>query len=454
MIFELTINNVQHIKYLNFTTNLSDNKIICLAGKNSAGKTTLMRAVRNLYLNNTYAETAAPYIFENESQVHYKIGETEISFTYNNLISMLDTRQNISDEIKNLFLVELSIPHGERFNQFGRLIDRDAEIRSKIAVGDYSVPNGLIAFLSEVYGGNRFQLLRSVEIKGSNYYFILKDEEERYYIREDYLSSGEYFVINLYRHLQSKKKLIFIDEIDISLDASAQVKLLKSLRIFCITHEVNIIFTTHSLALMKTLEPDELFYMEYDSNDQHVSINNRSYNFIKSVLYSFTGYDKYILTEDKCLEDYIKYLINSAAHIFYEYQVIYVAGGSQVVDLLSRNITKEFLSSKENVMAILDGDQVDKAYHQAHDLVEFLPFLSIEEEIYDRYMEGDTRLPRVESIEGGKKNKKAKNLFWKLTKVHSGNQLISHEGIYEYLEELYPTKVTDFKTKIVSFLNQ
>ena len=39
--------------------------------------------------------------------------------------------------------------------------------------------------------------------------------------REDYLSSGEYFLIRLYRTIMSSARLIVIDEIDISLDAVA-----------------------------------------------------------------------------------------------------------------------------------------------------------------------------------------------------------------------------------------
>ena len=89
--------------------------------------------------------------------------------------------------------------------------------------------------------------------------------------------------------IQRKCKLIVIDEIDISLDASAQVNLIKQLRQFCNDYEVNIIFTTHSLALMKTLADSELYYME--SNDAVISFRNVSYNYIKSELFCFVGWD-------------------------------------------------------------------------------------------------------------------------------------------------------------------
>ena len=47
----------------------------------------------------------------------------------------------------------------------------------------------------------------------------------------------------------SSRKLIVIDEIDISLDAAAQAKLVEQLRLSCQKYAVNIVFTTHSLTL-------------------------------------------------------------------------------------------------------------------------------------------------------------------------------------------------------------
>lgn len=129
--------------------------------------------------------------------------------------------------------------------------DIDSEFRRNISIKNYSKPDELIFFLSDIYKSNRFDNLKEITVKGVKYYFVLREND--YYIREDYLSSGEHFVINLYKMIQSKSKFIVIDEIDICLDASAQVNLLEELRKFCNRYEVNIIFTTHSLAIMKKL---------------------------------------------------------------------------------------------------------------------------------------------------------------------------------------------------------
>lgn len=454
MNFKLQIENIQHVKELIFSIDLSQNKIICLTGKNSVGKTTLIRAIRNLSINNTFQDTAAPYIFRGNSSVNYQIDGTNILFEYNKKLKTIDTRQSIDDSIRDLVVVELPIPHGERFNHFRKLSSIDSDIRSKIALSEYTTPSELIDFLHQVYRNDRFKDLKQVVIKGEHYYFILKDDDDRFYIREDYLSSGEYFVISLFKHIQKRHKLIVIDEVDISLDASAQVNLIESLRDFCVSHSVNIVITTHSLAIMKQLKPDELFYMECNEETGEIEIENRSYNFVKSIMYGFSGNDKYILTEDECLVDYLEYLVKSSSEsTFYKYQMIPVAGGSQVIDLMKRNAEQQFLTEKENVISVLDGDQSDKAYHVGLDNVLLLPFPSIEKEIYQRFLGGDKSLPSV-SVDGKTFTKKAKNYFWKITRVHNQTSEMGKEEIYDYLGGVLATEIEVLQQRLMSFLQQ
>ena len=168
----------------------------------------------------------------------------------------------------------------------------------------------------------------------------MRDPVERFYIREDYLSSGEYFLINLYRYIHEKRKCIVIDEIDIALDSSAQVKLIEELRRLCELYEVNVIFTTHSLALMETLNEGELHYME--NSEGKVSIREISHNYAKSILFGFhKNWDRYILAEDELSANFIKYLIHKTGEqIFSKYIVIHFGGAQNTVDLAKDRLQK------------------------------------------------------------------------------------------------------------------
>lgn len=451
--------NIQHIKKQQVVFNLSENKLTCIAGKNGVGKTTLIRAIRNLAINSTFQETAAPYIFDKSSSITYSIDglNNDITFAYNRYIKGIDSKQDIPEEIKSKIKVELPIPHGERFNHFRRLADIDEELRTKIAIGDYKESNDIISFLKIIYGDNRFDHLKQVEIRKMIYYFILKDDNERFYIREDYFSSGEYFVVNLFKQIQQGKKLIVIDEIDISLDASAQVNLVGALRDYCRQYETNIVFTTHSLALMKTLHDDELHYMEQESNGENslISVKPRSYNFVKSVMFGFSGFDKYILTEDDCLAKYINFLLNnSETKNFYQYQIIYIGGATQVIDLMKRNEDTKFLSEKENVLAVLDGDQKEKQYVIEYDNVIFLPFLNIEMELYQQFKNGCLIVDDIKKITNKKITDQSKNFYKQLTKPRfDTGAKMSESEVYAYLERLNPEGVCNFKRLLINFLN-
>ena len=194
-LFNCILSNIQHIEELRFNIDLSENKLMCIVGKNGVGKTTLIRAIKNLQSADTFTKTASPYIFNDTSQIKYTIDEVEYDFKYISKLQVIDTKSIIDDEIKNSIYVELPIPHGERFNLFQRLSEIDEELRKNISLGKYEKPNELISFLSNVYNSNRFDNLKEISIKKVKYYFILKEDD--FYIREDYLSSGEFFVINL-----------------------------------------------------------------------------------------------------------------------------------------------------------------------------------------------------------------------------------------------------------------
>jgi len=436
--FNCKLFNIQHIKELSFSVDLSKNQLMCIVGKNGVGKTTLIRAIKNLKSADTFTKTASPNIFKKNSRILYAIDQVEYDFQYSQKLNVIDTKAIIDKKIKESINIELPIPHGERFSHFQRLGEIDDELRTNISLQQYQSPQELIALLSAIYQSNRFNDLKEIKVKGAKYYFIL--QEDNFYIREDYLSSGEHFVINLYKMIQRKCKLIVIDEIDISLDASAQVNLIAQLRIFCANYEVNIIFTTHSLALMKTLDDSELYYME--SSDATISFKNVSYNYIKSELFCFTGWDKYILTEDKMLENYLTHLIaQSNTPIFFKYKIIYIGGASNVIDLMKRNDNDKIFSTSNNVICVLDGDKFEEL--KSHDKVFFIPFDSVEKQLFFHYQNGE-----LSNMDFMKTPKNPKELFNSIKE----KRYLSELEIFSFINSKKVEEVESFKNQLISFL--
>ncbi|MEX1196239.1 MAG: AAA family ATPase [Pseudohongiellaceae bacterium] len=437
--FDVTIRNVQHVGHMHFALDLSKCGLTCITGRNSAGKTTLVRALRNLKHSDTFKRTASPSIFRSDSLITYQIDDTCYEFKYDPALGTIDTKEIIDDCVKDGIFVELPLPHGKRFS-FIQRSDLDDQLRRSITLEQYGEPTELIRFLSSVYRTSRFDNLKSFLHKGTTYYFLLRDHG--YYIREDHLSTGEYFVIQLYRLMQNKCRLIVIDEIDISLDALTQANLVEELRDFCLRFESNIVFTTHSLALMKTLSDGELYQLLPDRKEH--KIVNVSYNYIKSTLFGFKGYDKYILTEDEMLEDFLYYLLRDALsqrslHI----TIIYVGGANNTIDLMQRNREHQFFAVPAKVLTVLDGDAKEHAKVEGEEPILFIPFEDIEKQLFTYYETGE-HFQTVGRCNSGK------DLANRLKRQNNN----SHIPIFRFLEEYHFHEIQAFREELIAFVDK
>lgn len=443
MKIHLEICNIQHVSSLSFSIDLNDPKLTCLIGKNGVGKTTLIKSIQNLKFADTFTQTSQPGIFSNESFIKYKVNDSEYTFTYDHNIRTLNTKTLIPDHIKANIDVELPIPHGQRFSFFQTLTKADPDIRSNIVLRTFDRPTELINFLNYIYSTSKFDSLIRIKVKRTDYFCILLDNSR--YIREDYLSSGEYLLISVYRKIKNHCKLIVIDEIDISLDAAAQTRLAFKLREFCHLYNVNIVFTTHSLALIKTLSDNEIFYLLEDNGN--VSAAPASYGYVKSLLFGFRGWDRYILTEDELLQKLLEHILTKhhpATH--FQYKIIYIGGGSGVVDLMTRNAKEEFFSEQKNVISILDGDQAELKHAKNFKNVYCIPFDSVEKQLHSDYHNGATDLVKtLGAIPTDLDNKK----FYKHV---IKSKLMSESQIIEYLCLAHHEKTLEFSKIFNEFL--
>lgn len=440
MQFSVEIHNIQHIDSLRFSIDLSKNQLVGIVGRNGIGKTSLMKSLLNLRSADTFKKTSSDSIFRGNSSIDYKIDDLQIGFTYDPALASLNLKGVVPEPIRAIVDVELPMPFGQRFNFFQSISDADAEIRRAIVLGEYGRPDELINFLQSIYGPDKFNDLVEIRVKGVSHYCILLPESR--YIREDYLSSGEFFLISLYRKIQSRSKLIVVDEIDISLDAAAQVYLVNRLREFCARYSVNVLFSTHSLAIMQTLEDGELYHMRHGDNG--IEVVQESYAYIKSTLFGFRGWDRYILTEDRVLMRFLEYVIQRyCGDIFYEYKIIYVGAAQSVVDLMLRNAHDEFFASREKVLTVLDGDQRNERYAQKDNVI-FIPFESVEKKLHNDYAAGQLRLlGTYETVD-------PKKLFEKFISMKK----LSETKIFEHLCSTNEQSVSDFARSLTAFLSR
>ncbi len=437
MIFRLKIENVRPVASLALEIDLDHHGLLCIVGKNGSGKTTLAKAMMNLALADTFMRTSADGVFDSTSTIRYRLDAEEYIFTYDAALRAISTKKLVSTHHKELVAVELPAPHGQRFTFFRTLADRDDDIRRAVVLGQYKSPTELINFLSSIYGNERFANLVEVRFSGGVCCCFVQPDQR--YIREDYFSSGEYFLINLYRKVSKGTPLVVIDEIDISLDAQTQARLAEQLRLLCHQHRVKLVFTSHSLALMQTLESDELYYLERTATE--TVLTPMSFNAVKSLMFGFKGWDRYILTEDEVLKQFLEYVIGRyCSPKFFSYQIIYMGGGGQATGLMNRNRNYQFLGPATHVISILDGDQ-DRPNPPPG--IHCIPLHNVEKALWDEYRHTEF----VHGFEGGEQLD-PKPLYRRFTK----SRMLAPEEIFKLLCDRHHTEMTCFAHTLRKFL--
>lgn len=305
----------------------------------------------------------------------------------------------------------------------------------------------MIAFLKSIYSTDKFDNLKVTSVKKNNFYFILLKND--YYIREDHLSSGEFFLIQLFRLITSKASLVIVDEVDIALDASAQVKLFSAIKPLVSKHGTRLVLISHSLAFMSTVDPGGIYYIE-STKTGTISIENRSYGYIKSDLYGFRGKERYILTEDEMLSGFIKYLIKNHIQTFYEYEIIEVGGEPQVRNIVAKNDQHQIFGLEKHVLVVVDGDihhQLSKNWTSKSLLVSS-PVDDLEVYIWDNREKLLTDV-HLAPFKHAEKKKKTAKTYW--GKVISSGQKTEDELyglIHEHNRDLTTTLLGIIKTHL------
>lgn len=441
MMISLNINKLQHIDELSVDFDFTIEPLICMTSKNGVGKTSIIKSLALLKDTTIISKTSSMFSMDEKTKIEIHLNEDKYTFTYNN--NELDTKDILKDE--SLLNVELPIPYGKRFSEFPALGNIDMELRELFLKGQYNTPSDAITFLEKIYAGDKFKNLKEVKIKGVSYYFIPLSENK--YIREDYFSSGEFFVLSIYKMMTSSSKLIIIDEIDVSLDSSAQISLMTAIKDMCLANDKKILFTTHSLAIMRTIYDHGTPIIYLKNEDNKTTANEVSYSFIQFEMFGFHGYDKYIFTEDKTLESYIKEKLSNLITTN-RVKIVYIGGCDQVVDIMKRNKAYQFICAPGNAIAILDGDAARK--YGSRDDVLLSPFDDIEDEMYRKYKDENDKynLPNV-----APENAKSKYYWQRLNETKEMHNL-TKQNILDILEAGFDAKITAFTEQLNEFINR
>lgn len=242
---------------------------------------------------------------------------------------------------------------------------------------------------------------------------------------------------------------MLVDELDVALDAAAQVKLYAAIKPILQQYQTRLIVVSHSLAFMSTVDDGGLYYLEERQGE--VSLKQRSFGYIKSDLYGFEGFDRYILTEDAVLEGFIEFVISRFSIMpYYQYLTIGVGGVNQLRMIIEKNDSDQIFSGSNNVMAVVDGDGISelrKDYSGETRMV-CSPVDDLEQYVF---LNRDNLLSFVDPPTYNESDsiKKASKSYWKYLTADQG---INPNQLYELIVDENLITTREFADKIRTFL--
>jgi hypothetical protein len=241
---------------------------------------------------------------------------------------------------------------------------------------------------------------------------------------------------------------VLIDELDVALDAVAQVNLYKAVSKLIQRYDSRLIVVSHSLAFMNTVTDGEIYYLEENSGT--VSLQSRSFGYVKSDLFGFRGYDRYILTEDSVLRAFIEYLIQKfSIASYHQHQTIALNGINQLVSILHNNDKSEIFSNPENVLCIVDGDvfPILKQDYKGVSKLMKSPVNDIEVYIHSNRLRF---FPEIEPIlPEAAKPKRAAKTYWRLLVEDKG---IKESALFQLVIDNNPNETDALNKQLNAYL--
>lgn len=382
----------------NFSINLPiDRGLYAITGQNGSGKSTIAACASsvffNLPMNQYFGKT------DDDAFISFRLGESERIWKQKDG-SWKKSTSGPTMYIKGFF--EGSLIFGNRFKDmtYENIYSIDSIKQDKlIAASDFIRKNlGLILQGDSEYYEKLWMVSNHYDkFKGSIFFY----EKNGKRISQFHMSTGENLLVSILNSLYirnndraslSKPCVLFLDEIELALHPSSLKRLIQFLEDMSRNYNYAIYFSTHSIELVGSIKPSNIFYIERHADNTIEAINPCYPAYATRILYDHSGYDKVILVEDdlsKAIVDRIlrdNHLLNSKL-----VHVLPCGGYTNVIDLAQDVVRFNLLGRKASVSIILDGDIKEKAenYMIKKGIVNNIPLNYLPIESLEKYLKSN-----------------------------------------------------------------
>lgn len=364
MKLKMTINKIKSVDDLTIELPV-DKGLYAITGQNGAGKSTVATCASSVFFNMTMKD----YFGETPS-------DSKIEFEYNGAKKIYHKEHGkwVSKKLGQLELkgfYEGSLIFGNRFRNTSynnlRKLDKISTTLLKPA-SDFIRENlGLILhnnrnFYEKLYSINPGAIRHIGNFYGDIFYYEIKGK----LVSQFHMSTGENLLISILNSLNIRNSdrttlnipcILLLDEIELALHPSSLKRLVVFLKTIANQFNYAIYFSTHSLELISSIKPENIYFLNRHSDHTLELINPCYPAYATRMLYDHTGYDYIILVEDDLAREIIKRLLKQNA--LWGNKLIYVlpcGGFTNVIDLGQEVVSSNLVGKISNISIILDSD--------------------------------------------------------------------------------------------------
>jgi len=272
-------------------------------------------------------------------------------------------------EIKGFY--EGSIIFGNRFKNTSydllKKLDRITDSVLKIAPDFIRENLGIILhnnknFYEKLFFLNAKDSGQNVKFTGDIFYYQKADKR----VSQFHMSTGENLLVsvlnsinirNIDRASLNKPCILFLDEIELALHPSSLKRLVTFLKEISNQFNYAIYFSTHSIELISSINPINIFFLNrYPDNTLEV-INPCYPAYATRMLYDHSGYDYIILVEDDLAKEIVTRILRKYSLLGNKLVHVLPCGGyTNVIELAREVVSSNLVGKISNISIVLDAD--------------------------------------------------------------------------------------------------
>ena len=227
------------------------------------------------------------------------------------------------------------------------------------------------------------------------------------------MSTGENLLLTILDSLERRLKknvygttpaFMFLDEIELALHSSALRRLVFFLKDIAENNNTVVLFSTHSIELVRSISPENIFYLQRYSNGMYEIINPCYPVYATRNLESSNyGHDYIIMVEDDLAKVIVERILRERRLLSNKRVLVIAVGGwPQVIRFAYETIRSNLTLSTTRILIVLDRDIKDSANSfMKNERIGFstppnyLPIKSLEKYLLERLVQNvDTQLFR------------------------------------------------------------